>query len=55
MTGLGMDFEDDFFFEEDKMLVDCRSNCSLVNNYCTTFAVLYYSLNVFFFYRKMHA
>lgn len=21
MTGLGMDFEDDFFFEEDKMLV----------------------------------
>lgn len=21
MTGLGLDFEDDFFFEEDKMLV----------------------------------
>lgn len=50
MTGLGMDFEDDFFFEEDKMLVDCRlSNCSLINN-CAIFAVLSYSLDVLFFW-----
>lgn len=25
MTGLGMDFEDDFFFEEDKMLVIAKT------------------------------
>lgn len=49
MTGLGLDFEDDFFFEEDKMLVD--GNCK---HLAVIRCALRYSLNVLSFGRNMH-